>query len=56
MKVNKVHCPECKGFGSSYGSNPMGNPATLPCDRCSSTGEVSLISLTDEEIKNARQT
>ena len=45
-------CPKCHGFkaipGKSLGPYP-GSPATLPCGRCSSTGECLLDSLTEEE-------
>jgi len=48
----KITCPKCSGFraiaGKSTGAYP-GVPATLPCPRCNSTGEVFEDSLTEAE-------
>ena len=52
-----VTCPKCKGHKGISGRSdgPYKGPATLPCDRCpSSGGEVPLESLTEEE-KNPPQ-
>jgi len=47
-----VRCPKCNGCKGIAGKSDgpwKGSPATLPCERCSATGEVLLSSLTEEE-------
>lgn len=52
IRRGKTNCPKCDGHkaiaGKSAGAYP-GSPATLPCPRCDSTGEVWEDSLTDTE-------
>lgn len=51
-KLLMIKCVVCHGFkaipGKSSGPYP-GSPATLPCKRCDSIGEIPLETLTEEE-------
>lgn len=51
-KIIFVRCPRCDGHKGIYGRSDgpyKGAPATLPCDRCDSTGEVDQATLTEIE-------
>lgn len=49
----RVECPKCNGHrgicGKSTGAYP-GSPATLPCDRCETSGSVWEDTLTEAEL------
>lgn len=44
-----IRCPKCKGCKGVAGRSATGHPATLPCPRCESMGEVNILSLTEIE-------
>ena len=45
----KTKCPKCLGNKGIHGVSERNYPATLPCPRCNSIGEVLLDSLTEAE-------
>lgn len=51
LKSIKIRCPRCSGYKAIPGTTDglYKAPATLPCPRCNSCGEVDINSLTDLE-------